>query len=262
MSAKTDRKHGRTGPLIAVVLPCLVVGLLLAVPIQLNAQHVEGGGWRDNALPKLLDAAGAGISTMGRKVCATPSELGQCGGESWAVVHDRPVIREDDGNAVGRLRVIACRPHGSVGVVAVDGDVRMLKIVFVALKLGWHPFSARAIAALAGELAGCGIGDGDDVVAGNILPLRLSRGEGGADVVRLVAVESVEGEFDDLGNWLCGGGHGRLVVGGLVSRVVQLRTLYTVTVYPQDKFTLFLCRLDSRSFSPHNAGRVASPTQD
>ena len=88
----------------------------LAAPIKLDAQHVERGGRWHDALPKLLDAPGAGIATMGREICAAPTELLECGGEAGAVVHDRPVIREDDGNAVGRLRVVACRRHGSEGL--------------------------------------------------------------------------------------------------------------------------------------------------
>lgn len=80
--------------------PRLVECLLLAMAIQLNAQHVERGGWRDNALPKLLNAPGALVAAMGSKVCPAPSELLESCCEAGTVVHDRPVVRKDDGNAV------------------------------------------------------------------------------------------------------------------------------------------------------------------
>ena len=87
--------------------------LLGSEPIQLNAQHIERGGWRDNALPKLLDAAGALVATMGSKVCPAPSELLESGCEAGTVVHNLPAIGEDDGDAVGACGVVAGDAHGS-----------------------------------------------------------------------------------------------------------------------------------------------------
>ena len=50
---------------------------------------------------------------MGGKVCPAPSELGKDGGEAGSVVHDLPAITEDDGDAVGRLGVVAGDAHDS-----------------------------------------------------------------------------------------------------------------------------------------------------
>ena len=92
-------------------LRSLVVGLWLSVPIQFNAQHVKSCGWRDNSLPKLLDAAGAFVAAVGSKVSATPSESVEDSGEAGAVVHGRTSIIEDDWDThIGR-GMIACDGH-------------------------------------------------------------------------------------------------------------------------------------------------------
>ena len=134
----------------------------------------------------------------------------------------------------------------------------MLAIVFVALKLGRDSLPACAITG-ASKLAGGGRSDGNVVSGFHAFgkPVGsldafdgLAAGKGGADVSGLVTVESVQGEFNDLGNWLCGDGH--LGWSVELACVAQLRPIYTAAVYPQDKSTLFLCSSERGSFSPMN----------
>lgn len=100
MSALDVKKHGGLDRSWRLSCRALLSVFWLGVAIQLNAQHVECGGWRDNALPKLLNAPGALVAAMGSKVCPAPSELLESCCEAGTVVHDRPVVRKDDGNAV------------------------------------------------------------------------------------------------------------------------------------------------------------------
>ena len=113
MSALDVKKHGGLGRSWRLSCRALFMVFLLAGPIQLNAQHVERFGRGDNALPKLLDAARAGVAAMVRELCPAPSELCQHGGESWPVVHHAPAIRKDDRDAVGAAAVVANDAHGS-----------------------------------------------------------------------------------------------------------------------------------------------------
>jgi hypothetical protein len=238
MSALDVKKHGGLDRSWRLSCRALLSVFLLAVAIQLNAKHVERGGWRDNALPKFFDAPGALVATMGSKVRPAPSELLECGCKAGAVVHDRPVIREDDGNAIGRLRVIACRPHGSECLELVGfvfGEFARAPEAAISLVFGDLDADALAVtAATSGAMS-----------LGNRIKSGAELAVGGAASAELVS----DGEFAGDG---VGGGHGIVwfVVG---SRVVQLRTLYTVAVYPQEKSTLFLCSPKTRSFSPLNA---------
>jgi hypothetical protein len=232
--ARCNQKPAPNSERVMVASDALLSVFLLAAPIQLNAKHVERGGWRDNALPKLLDASRPLIAAMGRKVRPAPAELLECGCESGAVVHDLPAITEDDGNAAGRLWVIACRPHGSA-----DGYV-----------------------AAADHLADAGVKDCDCaslfsglaavkvVIGGTLIELgELGFAFRAMDLVNMVGGEIDKGEVAAVSfrrvHGICWFGVG--------SRVVQLRTLYTAAVYPQEKSTLFLCSPKTRSFSPLNA---------
>tara|TARA_R110000868_G_scaffold181762_2_gene422709 strand:+ start:1703 stop:2116 length:414 start_codon:yes stop_codon:yes gene_type:complete len=129
--------------------------------------------------------------------------------------------------------VFAGNSHGSgLRVVSFDGDGSVFEIVFIAGKFRWHSFAAPAISG-ASELAGGGLRDGN--VISSFLTLKktvgsldaldgLTAGKSGADVVGLVAVESVQGEFNDLSNWLGGGGGHHLVWSVGLAFVAQLRT--------------------------------------
>lgn len=63
-------------------------------------------------MPKFFDGAGGFVATMGRELSAGPFEAVENGGEAGGVVHDGPAIAEDDGDAVGRLGVVASDFHG------------------------------------------------------------------------------------------------------------------------------------------------------
>ena len=341
-------------------------------PIQLNAQHIERGGWRDNALPELLDAPGALVAAMGSEVCPAPSKLLECGCESGAVVHHTPIIREDDRDTVGRLGVVAGDAHSSGEVggcksmrAAIAPEAAQCAVWLLSPKSGRDELRAAsksngfrhlcwsgknaALAALCDDsapsgavddvwghglvlfgggrgssvgakglvdvavaeavevggvrLKGCVVGgdlnlsclDGgsdrgkslsgqSDVadlgdagsVAGDGLDahvtLALAVDRGGDDNLKLaagladaLAIEQVSGRDGDFEGGSGGGGpvdRLHLVWSVGLASVAQLRSIYTVFVYPQDKSTLFLCSSKSRIFSPLNVTEHTTPRNE
>jgi len=210
---KPHRDESRRG---GVVCGVLLSVFLLAVAIQLNAQHVERGGWRDNALPKLFYASRPLVATMGRKVRPAPFELLDCRSEAGAVVHDFPAIAEDDGDAVGARRVVAGDVHGSsvvgscksmwaaVAPYAAQGAVRLLSPKRCGDELRTPskshgcghlcgPSKNSAIAALCDDSAPSGAVD--DVVSGHgVVWFGVGRGSsvGAKGLVDVAVAEAVE----------------------------------------------------------------------
>ena len=316
---KPHRAESRRG---GVVCGVLLSAFLLAVPIQLNAQHVERGGWGGTSLPKLLDAPRAGIAAMGGKVCAAPTELLESGCEAGAVVHNLPAISEDDGDTVRRLGMVAGDAPGSEEVRVDDaarsalGDAasvfigsrvlnnplapraRMNQPISLFLMVVVHPFPIhgfgkcdfvfhgggefdldhlfafvelhvflagrlRRVSGFKARFLGSFLGGFFDVPCFKLfsvhekLPLCSSRKIGinfdefiwHGDAVGTIRGEAsiVAGGDVDFGHLVCSVG---------LAFVAQLRSIYTVSVYAQEKSTLFLCSTKSRSFSPLNAESI------
>jgi len=203
---ETANLLGGEGPVNGGPINVFAVSHVSAASLQRDAEHVERGCWRDNALPKFFDAPGSRVSAMGRQVGPAPSELLECRSEAGAVVHDLPAIREDDRDTVGRLGVVAGDAHGSgfrVDDLGDDSDPAP----------GFHRVG-KALVKSGGKnawLLGAGNRAGDGILAFELWAV----GDG-------VGLHSI---------WWFGVG----------SRVVQLRTDYTFLVCPQELFTLFLC---------------------
>ena len=322
---------------------------LLAVPIQLNAEHIERGGRWHHALPKLLDAPGAGVSAMGGKVCATPTQLCECRGKAGAVVHHTPAIREDDRDAVMAGLVIAGDSHGSSGggceavdlaarveyddmtmgfvgqlgsplkigsadsmigiaMTAVcirekrlgsDSGVRVHQVIVTLDDLGIQvalndgQWCIHRAAGNRGGLGAClevtanhpavnladadrarraedrmiqgNAGSGPEVGGVTLDFNHMSLADNGQSLVgrgagKIGSCDKVEGLFCDLsvageviGDVSSWGGLHLFRLVGVGRCVVQLRGLYTFSVYPQEKSTLFLCRPKTADFCPQNA---------
>lgn len=309
MSALDVKKHGGLGRSWRLSCRALLSVFWLGVAIQLNAQHVECGGWRDNALPKLLNAPGALVAAMGSKVRPAPSELSEHGCESWAVVHHIPAIGEDDGDAVGRLGVVAGDAHGSI-IVGVDwlqfgwpsvavkssgpsvtaatlcgkstleadwreGDVFAgAMLALSAEDCVWHAggFGLCGHGIVGGLEMDCGVGglgydrlvivdgtlpstDARPFAVNNLEEVGLAKHRHQAHINGLVAIDGQVAEDCGVAREDCGeGGGGHLVWAVGLAVVAQLRSIYTVSVWRQEKSTLFLCSPKSRIFSPLNSG--------
>jgi len=251
-----------------VASDALLSVLGLAAPIQLDAQHVERGGrWR-GALPKLLHAPGALVSTMGRKVCAAPAELLECRCEAGAVVHNLPAIREDDGEAVGRLGMVAGDLHGSEGGEEISERILLggadsidelgekvqadnLHVVGgIGLRNGatcherLHPGKSFG---KSDSLHGVALRLGWVRAAlAEVVALKLKFSFGGIAAGK--SASEVERHPEALSVFFNCGAH--LVWLVVLAFGAQLRSTYTVLVWQQENFTLFLCSPDSRAFSP------------
>ena len=204
---KPHRADSRRG---GVVCGVLLSVFLLAVAIQLDAKHVERGGWWDNALPKLLDAPGALIAAMGSKVRPAPSELLECRREAGAVVHDLPGIIKNDGDTVGRLGVVAGDVHGS-------GEVGVCKSMRTAIA----PQAAQAAVWLLSPKSGC-----DELRAASKSNGcgHLRRSGKNATLAALCDDSATAGAVNDV----CG--HGLVLVGGERGSSVGAKGLVDVAV--------------------------------
>lgn len=109
MSALDVKKHG--GLDRSLRLSCRA---LLSVFASNEGGHdIQGGGGRHTTLLPSLDGA-LGDAASGRELLSGKSGLLTDRLDSGAVVHNGPVIREDDGLAVGATGVIVSNSHGSV----------------------------------------------------------------------------------------------------------------------------------------------------
>lgn len=92
----------------------VVCGVLLSVFLLDECGHDIQGGSRGHAplLPS-LDSAPRYSAEIGKRLSGQPALVADRL-DSGSVVHDAPVIREDDGLAVGRRAVVGRHSHGSI----------------------------------------------------------------------------------------------------------------------------------------------------
>lgn len=223
---KTPPRSTRSGAGLCAAFCSGLVGLSLT--IQLDAKHVEGCSWRDYALPKLFDGSSGLVSAMIGKLSAGPAKAIKNRCESGAVVHERPAIIEDDGDAVGAGGMVASDTHDSKAPGEVFGET-----------VGAENFVFRRASFVVGEVVGaalklldagasCGRG-----VKGHCALSRLIHYEAalvGGAVEAAGLADNVFGISSHFRFWL------------IRASLPPTQSIYTVTVYPQEENTLFLCR--------------------
>lgn len=223
---KTPPRSTRSGAGLCAAFCSGLVGLSLT--IQLDAEHVERGCWRDNALPKFFDAPGGLVAAMRGKVGAGPSEFVEDRRESGAVVHERPSIVDDHRDAKGAGGMVASDTHDSKAPGEVFGET-----------VGAENFVFRRASFVVGEVVGaalklldagasCGRG-----VKGHCALSRLIHYEAalvGGAVEAAGLADNVFGISSHFRFWL------------VRASLPPTQSIYTVTVYPQEENTLFLCR--------------------
>ena len=193
---------------------------LLSVFASNEGGHdIQGGGGRHPSLLPALDSAPRNSAEIGKRLSGQPALVADRL-NSWSVVHDRPVIREDDGLPVGRRAVVGRHSHGSDGLELVGFVLSEFAAAPDPAVLVFRDFDADALAVAATASGTLSLGER--------IESRAEFAVGSAASSKLVSDGELAGD---------GGGSGHCLSGWSLASLPLTRSIYAIVRKSQQLFT-------------------------